>query len=278
MNDVRRTLTSDVNTLVAYVPHLVGALIIAAVGWLLAWVVANIVALLLRRLQIDQVAERSGFRKDLASAGIRAAPSALLAGLAFWIVLLATLVQAVDALELAPLSDALRNLLYYTPHLVLAAGIVFIGVVVGDAIARGAQAALARAGVLFHVIIGTLLRAIVIILAILMALQQLTIDSSFLLAILVVVLGAVAAAVALACGWGARTLAENVIASRYIALSFHVGDVVELGGTAGSIEQLALTNVTITEPAGDRVVFPNRLFMDQAVRIARTRDRNSADM
>lgn len=266
MDDARRVLSEDFTTTVAYLPHLVGALVLFAVGWLAAWLVGKFVAALFGRLGFDRLAERTNLDDDLATIGIRTNPAKLVGRLAFFILLLATLVQAVDTLELLPLSEALRNLLNYIPHIVIAVALVLGGVIAGDTIGRGTAGAMSRSGVLYHDIAGTVLRGGVIALAVLMALQQLTIDSGFLLYVLLVVLSGASLALGIAGGFGGRALAENLAAARYVERQFTVGSAIDVAGVSGTIERLDAMSTLIRGADGQSVVLPNALLARAAVR------------
>jgi len=263
--DAQRVLTKDLDAVFAYVPHLIGALLIVLVGLLAAWIIGRIVQAILARLGFDHLGERTGLIDDLATVGIRAHPSALIGRVSFFFVLLATLVQAADTLELAPLSDALRNLLIFAPHVVVAIVLVLLGVIVADSLASGASGAMSRAGVLQHGTAGTLIRTAVIALAVLMALQQLTIESAFLLEVLLVILSAAALGAAIAGGWGARTLAENLVAARFVERHFHVGDFINIDGIGGTIEKLDLMSTAIRTDDDRRIILPNGMLTRSAV-------------
>jgi small-conductance mechanosensitive channel len=202
---------------------------------------------------------------DLTNVGIRMRPARLIGRLVYLIALVAALVQVIDTLQLASLSAALHDLLNYLPHVVLAVTVVLAGVVVGDAIARTVAAALARTGVLYSGIVGTSVRLTVIVLAFLMALQQLTIDSGSVLDVLLVLLAGAALAGGLAAGWGARTLAENLVAGRYVEREFQIGEFIRVDGIAGAIERFDGTSVVLRAADGARFVVPNGLLARAAV-------------
>ncbi len=265
VDDARRLLILDFTTAVAYIPRLAGAIVIFIVGGAIAWLFGRVVTALLSRLGLDALGDRTGLTEDLASVGFNAKPSRLIGRLVFLIVLIAGLVQGIDTLELRPLSDALNNLLNFLPHVVLAVVIVLLGVIVGDTLARGTAGAMSRAGVLYHGLAGSLLRTMVIVLAVLMALQQLTVESGFLLYVLLVVLAGAALAAGIAGGWGARSLAENLVAGRYVEREFSVGDFIRVDGTAGTIERLSATNVVVHTNDGRQVHVPNGMLTRMAV-------------
>lgn len=267
MIDAGRVFDRDIEAVVSYLPHLISAAIILTVGGVLAWLIGRAVEAVLKRVGLDQRVADTGFRENLVSVGLRERPARLVARLVFLIVWLATLVQVVDALELAPLSAALRNLLDFTPHLVVAVAILILGIIAGDPLARATTGTLARAGILYSTVAGTLMRALVTTVAVLMALQQLTIESSFLLDMLLLLLGAVALSAAIASGWGARTFFENVVASRYVEENFKIGDGITVDGATGTLERAGMMNVVIRTNDRGRVVLPNRILAQYAVHI-----------
>jgi small-conductance mechanosensitive channel len=265
MDDARRVLINDFTTTIGYIPHLVAAVVVLLIGGVIAWVIGRLATLILARLGLDALGDRTGLTDDLAKVGIRMRPSALIGRIILFIVLLAALNQALDTLEFTPLSQAMRELLNFSPHVVLAAGLVLLGVIVGDLLSRGAAGAMSRAGVLYHGAAGSALRSVVVVLSVLMALQQLTIDSGFFLYVLLVLLSGAALAMGIAGGWGARSLAENLIAGRYVEREFAVGDYVRIDGTAGTIERLSATSVIVRTATDQRMTVPNGLLTRMAV-------------
>ena len=270
MADARQVLLRDASIAIAYLPHLASALIILIVGSAIAWLLGRIVRASLGRLGLDALADRTGLTEDFASVGMRVRPSQLIGALTFWTVFVAAMVQAIDTLELAPLSDALRSLLAYLPHVVLAVVVVIAGIITGNMIARGTADRMSRAGILYHAVAGTVLRTTVIVVTILMALQQLTVDSAFLFYVLLVLLGGAALAGGIAAGWGARTLAENLVAGRYVERQFAVGQAISVDGTSGTIERLEPASLTIVTDDGRRVILPKALLTRTAVEAGTT--------
>ncbi len=265
MDEIRTVIVGDFNLVVGYLPHLFGALAILLVGWLLARALESATSAVLTRLGLDRIGDKFGLTEDLATIGIRMRPAQLFGRLIYIIVLVAALVQTIDTLQLASLSSALHDLLNYLPHVVLAVIVVLAGVIIGDAIARTLAAALARAGVLYSGIVGTSVRMVVIVLALLMAMQQLTIDSRSVLDVLLVLLAGGALAGGLAAGWGGRTLAENLVAGRYVEREFQIGESVSFDGISGAIERFDGTSVILRAPNGCRIVVPNGLLARAAV-------------
>jgi small-conductance mechanosensitive channel len=266
MNDARTTLQADFAAIVAYIPHLVAAAVILLAGILAAFVAGFAARTIAARLGLDRAGERSGLRDDLENIGMHARLSFLLGRLVFAIVALATLVQVVDALALTQISDALRQLLSYAPRIVLAGAIVLGGAVLGDLLARTLGAAAKRADIAYDGVLTGAARGLVIVLSVLMALQQLTIEATFLLDVLIVALAGGALAFAIAAGWGGRTFVENVIAARYVEQHLAVGDGVNVAAFDGVVESVGLTGTVVRTSDGSRAIVPNAIFASSVVR------------
>lgn len=268
MDDARRDLMVHVDSATRYIPNLIVALVITLLGTLLGLVVARVVTTVLTRVGFDELGNRTGLIEDLSRVGIAMRPSRLVGRIAFLIIFAAAFVQAVNGLELAPISQTLGTFLTYLPHVVLAVVLVLVGVIVGDTVGRGTAGAMSRSGVLYHEVAGSVLRTSIIVLAVLMALQQLTVESSFLFYVLLVVLGAGAAAFAIAGGSGARGFAENLIAARYVEGHLTVGTFIRVQGHTGAVERLDATS-TIIRTADDRtIIFPNGLLSRSVIEAA----------
>ena len=112
---------------VTALPNILTALIILAIGWGLAWV--------LRRLLLG-VFRRMGSRMhDQKAAG-------LAAGGTYWLILIATVVVALDALDLPVLRRSMEVVASHLPRFAIAVALVLGGVVLG----RLASTAIIKAG------------------------------------------------------------------------------------------------------------------------------------
>src|SRR5205823_1643155 len=137
-----------------YVPRLVVAVFILLLGYVVARLLGRFAAALLARLGLDRLAVQAGLTEDVARVGLHVRASHVVGRFTFAVVLIAALVQAVDVLGLEPLSQALRGVLDFAPRLLLALAILLAGAVGGEILARTTAAAMSRAGVLYHTLVG----------------------------------------------------------------------------------------------------------------------------
>ncbi len=266
MSDVQATFRADLDAIVQYLPHAAAALVILLVGSVLAWLLGSATRTIAERLGLDRFGEGHGLQDDLRSVGVRVRLSRALGRAVAAAVGLATLVQVVDALQLVSLAEALRGILAYVPHLFVAVVILVVAILIGNILGDAATTTAARSGVRGEAAIGMIVRGLVIVSGVLMALAQLAIDASFLFDVLLVVLGGTALALAIAIGWGARRVFENVAAARYVEQNFGVGDGIVSDDVAGTVERIGLTSATIRTADGERIVVPNAWFVTRVVR------------
>ena len=111
----------------AFLPRLLLALFVVVVGWLLAKAVRFAVQRALKAANFTVLTERAGTDNFLRQAGMRSDTTALFGIVAFWLVILATLIIAFNELGLTYITDLLGRVVLYTPKLLIAMLIVVFG-------------------------------------------------------------------------------------------------------------------------------------------------------
>ena len=101
------------------IPKLIAFVFILIVGWIVATILGNVVTGVLRRIEFERIAERTGLRGFVRQMGMQMTASQLIGDLAKWLVRLVTLVVAFDALGLPAVSQALQSLLLWLPNLAI---------------------------------------------------------------------------------------------------------------------------------------------------------------
>jgi hypothetical protein len=197
----------------AFVPSLVGALVILFAGYLLAKLVQRATARVLRRLHLNEALERGGVMHAVERTGASVNPARVVADLTFWLVMFAVLLVAANALGLRSLAEVFGELVGYIPSVIAAVVIVIVGIVLGNFVGGLVQASagtihggptMARIG-----------RVGVIVIAVFMALQELGVATEIVTTAFASLFGAVALALALSFGLGNRELAGEITRAWY---------------------------------------------------------------
>ena len=191
-----------------FVPSLLGAALVLAIGYLVARLGQRAVQRLTRRVHLNEALEKGGVRPPLDPYGAPLNPSRVLANVVFWTLFFLAMLVSADALGIDYLGQAFSELVSYVPSVIAAMVIVILGLVLGDLVAALIAAS---AGALNG---GSTLARIgkggVVLLAVFMALQELGVATEIVTTAFAIIFGAIALALALSFGLGNRDLAGEV--------------------------------------------------------------------
>ncbi len=197
--------------IVRFLPGLLAALLILLLGVVIGWLIKVIVRRALGVARFDRFCESSGVSQVLGRAEIRARPSALVATIVFWLVFLSFLMAGLSALHVEVISRLIAEFFLYLPRILAALAILLLGFLFANFLSRAALLAAVNAGVPSPRAIGMVVRFLITILAFAMALEQLEIAKTIVLAAFVISFGAVMLGLSLAFGLGGRDVARRVL-------------------------------------------------------------------
>ena len=183
-----------------------------------------------------------------------------------WFLVLVSVVVATSLLAPDLLADVPAQVLRFLPRLGVALVVLWVGVVAASLLRQLVEAGLSGIGVAQAGLLGRIAYWVVLGLAILMAADQLGVETGVLQTMLFILLLVAGAAVALAVGLGGRALAGNVIAGRYVDDRFRVGELIEVEDLRGTIVEVGLASVTISDSQGALVEIPHGYLLARPVR------------
>lgn len=197
----------------AFVPNLIGALIVLIIGYVVARVIRTAVTKALQHANMDNAVKsgHAGSYIDKMSPGLK--PSKLVGVIAFWLVFLGAISLAVSVLEVEALTAFVASIYSYMPNVIAA---VLIFVVAGlVATAAGTVAARTMGDTPTGKIVGTAVPVVVMAIGGFMILDQLQIAPQIVTITYAAILGSAALGLALAFGLGARETAAKMVAEAY---------------------------------------------------------------
>ena len=186
-------------------------LVVLLVGVLAAYAARLVITLALRLLGFDRFCEKHGVAGALAGAGITLPPTGVAGRLAFWLVMMVFLVLSLAALNIGPMNDLVSRLFVFVPQLLASIVILVLGYVVGIFVQRATLLAAVNAGLPRARVLASTVQLLVLLLTVAMALEQVGIGRSIVLATFSVAFGSFGLAAALAFGYAARDLARSVL-------------------------------------------------------------------
>ncbi len=251
--------------LILFVPRLIGAVAIAILGSLLAFVARRSLMFLLHGLGFDALCDRLGVTALLREGGIERPPSQIIGTIIFYIVLVLVVLAAVGSLGLDFLAVTLNEVFLYAPRALAAVFLLILGTAASGLLAQLTGSALCGVGVTRTEGLMTFVRYGVIFISALLAAAVLQVDITILIVITVIVLGGIALTASLALGLGLRGLSQNVAAGRYLAEGIVEGDRISVNGFSGTVEQVGYAITTVRSADGRTYLIPNAYFMEHVV-------------
>ncbi len=201
------------DSIVEFLPQLLGALILLLVGYVVAKVLEWVVRKLLTAAHFDAALLRSPAGSMIER--VFTSPTSFTAKLVFWLVFLGGASLAISALDIEALNQFMGAVYSYLPHVVVAV-LIFL---VASAASAGAVTLINR--VLGHSPLArtasTVAPALIMSVAVFMILNELMIAQEIVMITYTAIIGAVALGLALAFGLGGRDVASRLLEQAYAA-------------------------------------------------------------
>lgn len=256
---------SELGTRVAgFLPHLVGAVLILLLGWLLSRSLEAMAARLLRRMGLDGAASRLHITQALERAEIELTLSQILARLLFWLLMLAFVLSSVETLGLTAVTATIDRLIAFIPNVIGATLIAILGLLLARLVGTLVSSGAAAAGFLNSARLGFLAQMLVAGLVLVVACDQLGIATEILVLPLSVAIAAAGFALGLAFALASRPVLTHILAGHFLKRSLPRDAVVEIGGRRGFVERVGAVDTLLRGEETSWTV-PNARLIDEVV-------------
>jgi hypothetical protein len=197
----------------AFLPKLIGFLIILVIGWLIARLVKGLLTKGLQKAGLDRALHSGPAAQYVNSVAPDTSPSRLVGSIAFWFIFLGALAIAVSQLGIAALDNFVASIGAYLPN-VIAAVLIFV---VAGAVAAAVTGLVARTmgDTPTGKVVGAVVPVLVMAIATFMILNQLQIATEIVTITYAALVGGVFLAMALAFGLGGRDVAGRMLEDAY---------------------------------------------------------------
>jgi hypothetical protein len=211
--NVGDSLQQGLDSLVGFLPKLLGFLIILFIGWLIAKVVKTALTKGLQKVGLDKALHSGHAGQYVDKVAPNSSPSTLIGTVAFWFIFLGALAIAVSQLGIPALNNFVASIGAYLPNVVAA---ILIFVVAGAvAAAVGGLVARTMGDTPTGKVVGSVVPVLVMAIATFMILNQLQIATEIVTITYAALIGGVFLAMALAFGLGGREVAGRMLADAY---------------------------------------------------------------
>jgi len=209
--DVLEPLRHAFQNLISFIPSLITMLVVVLIGLAIAWLLKRLSLWLFRVVKLEKAAFRTGISTALQKAGITRTTSEALAILIFWVFFLSFLMLGLSGLQITAFDRLAEQFFVLLSNLVIALAIVLFGYLLSVFIRHTVLVAAVNAGLRGARLLSGSVQALILILFLAMALEQLGIGKRIVVAAFSVLMGGVVLALALAFGLGARDIAREFL-------------------------------------------------------------------
>lgn len=198
-----------------YLPRLIVMLILALLGWLIAYVVKVILRSALRLINFDRISENAGASQLLSSAALPPATE-VLSRFVFWLTWLGFILLGVSVLGILGLQEQIAKFFLFVPRMFAALLILFFGLLAAGFLARAALLAAVNANVPSPRLLSLAIRSIIIVFVLSIVFEELGLAEQTMLVAFGIAFGALMLGLAIAFGIGGRNLAQRFLEERFV--------------------------------------------------------------
>lgn len=210
---IGNSLQQSFNAFFAFLPNIIAFLVILLVGFVVAKLVKAIVTKALEKLGVDSKLQESDASQYVERVLPGASPANGIGRVVFYFIFVFFLFSAIGALQIPAVTTFMNQVLAYLPNVIAAIGIFVVAAIVAGAAGGGAAKLMGDTPT--GKIIGTVVPALVMVIAAFMILQQLKIAPEIVQIAFAATMGALALGLALAFGLGGRPVAERMLEDAY---------------------------------------------------------------
>jgi len=194
-----------------FLPVLVLGLLIFVFGWLFSVGVGKIVSEILRKIKLDQVFDKEGWKEALEKAKINISVSQFIGSIVKWILFIVFLWITLSTWGLTHFASFMERIIEYIPNVIVASLIFVVAIVVADLLAKIIVAATERTNFTHTHLAGEIVRWSIWVFALFAVLIELGIARELLSILFTGVVALIVLAGGIAFGLGGKEVAADVL-------------------------------------------------------------------
>ncbi len=211
-----------------YLPRLIVMLILAFVGWAIAYVVKAVLRNILKLVKFDKLSENAGASQLLTKAALPSATE-LLSRFVFWVTWLGFILLSVSVLGILGLEEQITRFFIFLPRLFVAIFIMFFGLLAASFFSRATLLAAVNANVPSPTLLAAVnanvpsprvlrlaVRSIIIVFVLSIVFEELGLAEQTMLVAFGIAFGALMLGLAIAFGIGGRDLAQRFLEKKFV--------------------------------------------------------------
>lgn len=198
-----------------FLPRLIVMLILAFLGWVIAYIAKVILRTILKLINFDKLSENAGASQLLTKADLPSATE-VLSRFVFWVAWLGFILLGVSVLGIMGLQEQIARFFLFLPRLFAALFIMFVGLLAASFFSRAALLAAVNANVPSPRVLSLAIRSIIIVFVLSITFEELGLAEQTMLVAFGIAFGALMLGLAIAFGIGGRDLARRFLEKKFV--------------------------------------------------------------
>lgn len=209
------SLAAFTTQIAAFLPRLLGAFAVIAIGIFIARAIRGVLIGSLRKLRLSSSVEKTPFGQFLHNTEVKHTAEVIVSNIVYWILLLFIAYTALTVLGLDSISSILNQILLYIPKVFSAILILIIGVLLSGLTEAFVKGLVKSVDSHTGRVLGKVASYLVITLSAMAAISELGIASQFVMILFTGFVVAVSLATGLAFGLGSKNVVERMMMEWY---------------------------------------------------------------
>src|SRR6202167_2386398 len=215
ISELSQALHDIARSFAHFLPRLIVMLILAVLGWVIAYVIKAVLRRTLMLLNFDKLSENAGASQLLTRAALPSATE-LLSRFVFWVAWLGFILLGVSVLGILGLQEQIARFFLFVPRLFVAMFILFLGLLSASFFSRAALLAAVNANVPSPRVLSLAVRSIIIVFVLSIVFEELGLAEQTMLVAFGIAFGALMFGLAIAFGMGGRGLAQRFLEKKFV--------------------------------------------------------------
>jgi hypothetical protein len=206
---------STAGSVLSIFPHLLGAILVAALGLIIGNWVKAITVKSLQMLRFEKLIKDTKFKAFLIKAEVTEKVEEVIGGILKWLIVLTFFIAATNILGLTTVSNVLVSVLSYVPNVISAVIVMAIGVLLAGILEGVVKGALATVDLKTSRLMGKITSYTVVTITTLAAFSELKIASDFINILFIGFVAMLSLGFGLAIGLGAKDVIGTALSDWY---------------------------------------------------------------
>ncbi len=211
MNDTISPLKDFLQKVDDFLPGLLIAILILAIGILIAWILKKVIIKLSALMDADKYLSRFGLSELFQKGGIKESPTLLISSIVYWFIIFIFSIISLHALKVSSIDHLVERLFLYMPNVFIAIILIVLGYIISNFASRAVLISSVNAGFTFAGTLSKFVKAVIIIFTLTMAMEQLGIGRETIMIVFAIIFGGIVFALSLSFGLAGVNIAKKYL-------------------------------------------------------------------